>query len=155
MPYKRKGKCVYNKKTGKKKGCSSSATKAKEYMKALYASDPENLEEIIRKIVREKFSKEYDNNPALKGGQKKLPDALQKSIIDKSPVKEGGDGELENYMFFSNLKQMHRQIEMLMRMNPAVIDMILQNGHDWADDHISEAKNNMDQVFDFIMNETK
>jgi len=155
MPYKRKGNCVYNKKTGKKKGCSSSATKAKEYMKALYASDPENLEEIIRKIVREKFSKEYDNDPALKGGQKKLPDALQKSIIDKASVKEGGDGELENYMFFSNLKQMHRQIEMLMQMNPTVIDMILQNGHDWADDHISEAKNNMDQVFDFIMNETK
>ena len=30
------------------------------------------------------FSKEYDNNPALKGGQKKLPDALQKSIIKKA-----------------------------------------------------------------------
>jgi hypothetical protein len=30
---------------------------------------------------------------------------------------------------------------------------VLDNGHDWAQDHISEAKNNMDQVFDFIMNE--
>jgi len=30
------------------------------------------------------FSKEYDNNPALKGKQKKLPDALQKSIIKKA-----------------------------------------------------------------------
>jgi len=29
------------------------------------------------------FSKEFDNNPALKGGQKKLPDALQKAIIKK------------------------------------------------------------------------
>ena len=29
------------------------------------------------------FSKEYDNNPALKGKQKKLPDALQKAIIKK------------------------------------------------------------------------
>jgi hypothetical protein len=29
------------------------------------------------------FSKEFDNDPALKGGQKKLPDALQKSIIKK------------------------------------------------------------------------
>jgi hypothetical protein len=30
----------------------------------------------------------------------------------------------------------------------------LDNGHDWAQDHIAEAKNNMDQVFDFLMNET-
>jgi hypothetical protein len=36
-----------------------------------------------------------------------------------------------------------------------MIEEILENGHDWAQDHISEAKNNMDQVFDFIMNETK
>jgi len=35
------------------------------------------------------FSKEFDNDPALKGGQKKLPDALQKSIIKKEKgVKE-------------------------------------------------------------------
>ena len=31
----------------------------------------------------------------------------------------------------------------------------MSNGHDWAQDHIAEAKNNMDQVFDFLMNETK
>jgi hypothetical protein len=36
-----------------------------------------------------------------------------------------------------------------------VIEDILQNGHDWADDHVSEAKNNMDQVFDFFMNTTQ
>jgi hypothetical protein len=61
----------------------------------------------------------------------------------------------ENYMFFSNLQQIHRQCEMLMKMNPQELDQIIQNGHDWADDHVSEAKNSMDQVFDFFMNETK
>jgi hypothetical protein len=60
----------------------------------------------------------------------------------------------ENYMFFSNLKQIHRQCEMLLKMNPKELDNIIKNGHDWADDHVSEAKNNMDQVFDFFMNET-
>jgi hypothetical protein len=59
----------------------------------------------------------------------------------------------ENYMFFSNLKQMKRQIEMIMEMDPNMIDEIIQNGHDWADDHVSEAKTNMDQVFDFLKNE--
>jgi len=39
------------------------------------------------------FSKEYDNNPALKGGQKKLPDALQKSIIKKSLKEDWGSSD--------------------------------------------------------------
>lgn len=63
--------------------------------------------------------------------------------------------ELENYMTFSNLQQIKRQADMLLSMDHKMIDKIIQNGHDWADDHISEAKNNMDQVFDFFMNELK
>jgi hypothetical protein len=63
--------------------------------------------------------------------------------------------ETENYMFFSNLKQIARQCQMLLEMDEEMIDQILQNGHDWADDHVSEAKTNMDQVFDFIMNEKR
>jgi len=74
---------------------------------------------------------------------------------NKKSVKEGGDNMTENYMFFSNLKQIHHQIEFLMQIDPQVIESILQNGHDWADDHVTVAKENMDQVFDFIMNKTK
>jgi hypothetical protein len=61
--------------------------------------------------------------------------------------------ESTRYMFFSNLEQMKRQCEMLLDMDENQISQILENGHDWAQDHIAEAKNNMDQVFDFIMNE--
>ncbi len=61
----------------------------------------------------------------------------------------------ENYMFFSNLDQIERQCKMLREMDPKVIDNLLSNGHDWADDHMTEAKSLMDQVFDFIMNEVK
>jgi hypothetical protein len=42
---------------------------------------------------------------------------------------------------------------MLLNMDKSMLDNIIQNGHDWADDHVTEAKVNMDQVFDFIMNE--
>ena len=59
------------------------------------------------------------------------------------------------YMFFSNLEQMRRQCDLLLDLDPDMVESILENGHDWAQDHISEAKNNMDQVFDFIMNESK
>lgn len=63
--------------------------------------------------------------------------------------------EHENYMFFSNLQQIMRQCKMLLEMNPQMIDEILSGGHDWADDHVTEAKVNMDQVFDFLMNEKR
>ena len=68
-------------------------------------------------------------------------------------IKEEKDSQ--RYMFFSNLEQMKRQCEMLLELDNDVVESILDNGHDWAQDHISEAKNNMDQVFDFLMNETK
>jgi len=61
----------------------------------------------------------------------------------------------DRYMFFSNLEQMQRQCGLLLDLNHQEIDELLDNGHDWAQDHIAEAKNNLDQVFDFIMNETK
>ena len=61
----------------------------------------------------------------------------------------------DRYMFFSNLEQMRRQCDMLLELERDMVDSILDNGHDWAQDHIAEAKNNMDQVFDFLMNETK
>ncbi len=181
MPYERKGKCIYNKKTGEKKGCSSTVGKAKAHMRALYAaekgtikeesskltqsildraediyqamtsnprtvenaikkygSDAENvlrgraintakkqvkmnntdrLKEIVKKklSVDEKFSKEYDDNPALKGGQKKLPDELQASIIKKS-VKEELDyeGEMaksELYRLMQNAQELMSSLD--------------------------------------------
>ena len=61
----------------------------------------------------------------------------------------------ERYMFFSNLEQIRRQCDLLLDLDESMIESILDNGHDWAQDHISEAKNNVDQVFDFLMNETK
>jgi len=58
-------------------------------------------------------------------------------------------------MFFSNLEQIKRQAELLLELDPLEIEYILADGHDWADDHITVAKENLDQVFDFMMNETK
>ena len=59
------------------------------------------------------------------------------------------------YMFFSNLEQIKRQADILLDLDQNQIESILEDGHDWAQDHIAEAKNNMDQVFDFLMNQIK
>jgi hypothetical protein len=69
-------------------------------------------------------------------------------------LSEGEMPEQENYMFFGNIEQMKRQCELLMGEDKNQIDSILKQ-HDWAQDHISEAKSLLDQVFDFLMNQTK
>ena len=75
--------------------------------------------------------------------------------IIKKVIRETHEEKSQRYMFFSNLEQMKRQCEILLDMDQDMVESILDNGHDWAQDHISEAKNNMDQVFDFLMNETE
>ena len=77
---------------------------------------------------------------------------LLKDIIKRHLNSLKEDVNVENYMFFSNLKQIHRQCEILLDMDPQMVDQTLKNGHDWADDHITVAKENMDQVLDFFMN---
>ena len=70
-------------------------------------------------------------------------------------ITESKEDMSSRYMFFSNLQQMRRQCDLLLDLDESMVEEILENGHDWAQDHISEAKNNMDQVFDFLMNETE
>jgi hypothetical protein len=77
---------------------------------------------------------------------------IVKRVVKENEMTEEGNNR---YMFFSNLQQMKRQCEYLLDFDEEQIEEILNNGHDWAQDHISEAKNNMDQVFDFLMNEIK
>ena len=81
---------------------------------------------------------------------------LTESDLTRLVEKVLKEQEVADYMFFSNLQQIKRQCVVLLEMDPQQIDEIInEGGHDWADDHVTEAKNNMDQVFDFLMNETK
>ncbi len=80
---------------------------------------------------------------------KNLENVIKKHISKLVEQKTG------NYMFFSNLEQIKRQCELLLEIDENKVNEILNNGHDWADDHITVAKENLDQVFDFMMNQTK
>lgn len=82
---------------------------------------------------------------------------LTETDIQRIVRKAITEAEHENnrYMFFSNLEQIKRQAELLLELDDDIIHQILENGHDWADDHITVAKENLDQVFDFLMNETQ
>lgn len=79
----------------------------------------------------------------------------EKELINmiKQSIKEQ---EMKNdrYMFFSNLEQIHRQTGDMLDMDENELYEILENGHDWAQDHIATAKESIDQVFDFFTNQT-
>ena len=79
----------------------------------------------------------------------------QLNKLVKKIVNEKDYGQIQNYMFFGNLEQMIRQAQLLLELDPMEVEAILKGGHDWADDHIAVAKENLDQVFDFMMNETQ
>ena len=74
---------------------------------------------------------------------------------DEDNLFEQEEPETDRYMFFSNLEQIHRQTGILLEKDPQMISDILENGHDWAQDHIATSKESIDQVFDFLMNEEK
>jgi hypothetical protein len=75
--------------------------------------------------------------------------------IIKKVIRETHEEKSQRYMFFSNLEQMRRQCDILLDMDHSQIEDVLDHGHDWADDHITVSKENLDQVFDFLMNYTK
>ena len=61
--------------------------------------------------------------------------------------------ESSNYMFFSNLRRIKELSTMLLKMDSAKIDELLNNGHDWANTHVNTAKTNVDHVFEFFKSE--
>jgi hypothetical protein len=88
--------------------------------------------------------------------QIKITEQQLKTLVENNNIIKENEGMKEsNYMFFSNLEQIHRQSKLLMELDEQKVNEILNNGHDWADDHITVAKENISQVFDFMMNEFK
>lgn len=79
---------------------------------------------------------------------KKIEESIEFELVTEDEDKRKTD----RYMFISNLKQICRQAELILSQDIEKLEQILDDGHDWAQDHIAVAKENVDQVFDFLMN---
>jgi len=79
------------------------------------------------------------------------------NFLSNKGVSENIDTEThshnENYMFFANIESICRMVEKLLEYNNLEVDALLGEGHDWAEDHISAAKENIQQVHDWLQNE--
>lgn len=89
-----------------------------------------------------------------------LPTGNSTVFIDTEESPEGHNhddhhGHEKNYMFFKNLYAMKKCIEEIMSMNKEQVDELLENGHDWASDHITSAKDDVQEVFDWLRYEVE
>jgi len=71
--------------------------------------------------------------------------------IAEDHTMEGGH-EKQHYMFFQNLASIKHYVDEIMKMNPDDVDSLIKNGHDWAADHISTSKDDIQEVAEWIRN---
>jgi len=55
-------------------------------------------------------------------------------------------------MFFGNLQTIKRAVDALLEMDPMMVDKVLNDGHDWAADHIATSKDDIQEVAEFFIN---
>jgi hypothetical protein len=101
---------------------------------------------LSEKLTGDQYKLDKNHNGKIDGGDFKLMQQKNEGIEEGE---EGGS----RYMFFSNLELIKHHVEEMMAMDPTKIESILENGHDWAADHIATAKESIDQVFDFLTGE--
>jgi hypothetical protein len=82
MPYERKGKCIFNKETGEKKGCSTTVGKAKAYMRALYAAEKGTIKEESSKLSQ-----------AIQDRAEDIYQAMKATALEKAVDRYGPDAE--------------------------------------------------------------
>jgi hypothetical protein len=93
---------------------------------------------------KKKPGTQLDKKDATKKRRLELAKTLSK--LNKA-VKE--NHEEENYMFFSNLETIKRLVDKLLEMDKTEIDTMLKE-HDWASDHVTSSKDDIEEVFNFI-----
>ena len=106
---------------------------------------------------------EADDEQAAVAGSQGLGDQTGQGVPQAGPempeaevspeAEEGQDMEPKNYMFFSNLKVIKDKAEQILSMDPAQVDSLLEDGHDWAADHIATSKDDVEEVYNWLAGE--
>ena len=65
----------------------------------------------------------------------------------KKALKEDG----EHYMFFENLKIIKKAVDEMLNLDKQMVDDILSDRHDWAEDHIATSKDDVEEVYNFLI----
>ena len=83
------------------------------------------------------------------------PEIVTVHDVGDSDTGECCNDDIQYYMFFQNLETIKTKIEEILSLNRKDVDNKLKDGHDWAADHVTTAKDDIEEVADFILNELK
>ena len=75
------------------------------------------------------------------------------SELGNIEIEQESHHEVNHYMFFGNLETIKRYVDAMLKMDPTAVNELLDNGHDWAADHIATSKDDIEEVANFLMNE--
>lgn len=103
--------------------------------------------ELSKLKAKDKDKKKPGTQLDKKDATKKRRLELAKTLSKLKAIKE--NHEEENYMFFSNLETIKRLVDKLLEMDKTEIDEMLKE-HDWASDHVTSSKDDIEEVFNFI-----
>jgi len=93
-----------------------------------------------------KVTKVKGKTLTIKGSDSEFDVPAKYFVVDESVINE----EVENYMFFQNLKSIKEKVEKILALNEEEVDAIISDGHSWAIDHISTSKDDIDEVANFL-----
>ena len=74
------------------------------------------------------------------------------SKLGNPEIEHESHHEVNHYMFFGNLETIKRYVDAMLEMDPIAVNELLDNGHDWAADHIATSKDDIEEVANFLMN---
>ena len=101
-----------------------------------------------RVMEKATFTDEYDDDPKLKGGQKKLPDQLQKAILNKENMECevcGGSHPSSDH----EVSMAHASLKSIIKSAVTLLNKLgneERNIPGWVQDHITNAENYIDQA---------
>jgi len=115
----------------------SEAKKSKEGLPFALAANIEKY----GKPQTPKGAKPVDFTKKQEKSVKKTAEKLKKSMKE----------DVGNYMFFQNLKTIKQMVDEMLKLDEKMVDGILASGHDWAEDHIATSKDDVEEVYNFLM----
>ena len=74
------------------------------------------------------------------------------SELGNPEIEHESHHKVNHYMFLGNLETIKRYVDAMLEMDPTAVNELLDNGHDWAADHIATSKDDIEEVANFLMN---
>jgi len=125
------------------------------------------VKQLIKEWILDEAKKDKSGLPfalaanIVKYGQPQTPKGAKKTDLTKKQekkvkktaekLKKGLKENSEKYMFFQNLETIKKAVDEMLSLNPDEVDAILANGHDWASDHVSTSKDDIEEVKNFLL----